>query len=69
MTLTEAAALLGLSPTTLRSQIRHGALRATKKGRDWHVTPGEVERYRRESLGKRQPRQAPRQARDPGTTA
>lgn len=99
VTLTEAAALLGLSPTTLRSQIRHGALRATKKGRDWHVTPGEVERYRIESLGRRRrlsleadtiratlhateppervagdgsrlyARQAPRQARDPETTA
>lgn len=59
MTLTEAAALLGLSPDTLRSQVRHGALRATKKGRDWHVTPAEVERYRRESLGRREPRSVP----------
>lgn len=49
MTLTEAARVLGLSPETLRSQIRHGALKATKRGRDWHVTPGEVERYRKES--------------------
>jgi excisionase family DNA binding protein len=49
VTLTEAGRLLGVSPDTLRSQIRHGALRATKKGRDWHVTPAEVERYRVES--------------------
>lgn len=45
MTLTEAAALLGLSPSTLRVQILKGKLRATKRGRDWHVTPHEVKRY------------------------
>jgi len=49
MTLIEAAALLDLSPTTLRVQIRNGKLRAKKVGRDWMVTPMEVERYRRES--------------------
>lgn len=48
MTLTEAAARLGLSPRTLKAQIHNGKLRARKVGRDWHVTPGEVERYRRE---------------------
>jgi excisionase family DNA binding protein len=50
LTLTEAAALLGLSPITLRVQIRNGKMRASKKGRDWFVTPREVERYRRQSL-------------------
>lgn len=49
MTLIEAASALGLSPTTLRIQIRNGKLRAKKVGRDWAVTPKEVERYRRES--------------------
>jgi excisionase family DNA binding protein len=53
VTLTEAGASLGLSPATLRVQIRNGKLRATKTGRDWHVTPREVERYRAESLGRR----------------
>lgn len=53
MTLPEAAALLGISPVTLRVQVRNGRLRATKVGRDWTVTPREVERYRRESLGRR----------------
>jgi len=48
MTLKEAAAILNLSPTTLRVQVRNGKLRASKKGRDWHVTAGEVERYRRD---------------------
>ena len=49
MTLKEAAALLGIDPGTLRNQIRNGRLKATKQGRDWQVTPREVERYRRES--------------------
>ena len=48
MTLKEAAALLHLSPTTLRLQIRNGKLKAKKIGRDWWVTPKEVERYRKE---------------------
>lgn len=53
MTLTEAADKLGVVPSTLRSSIHRGILSASKKGRDWHVTPGEVERYRREHLGRR----------------
>lgn len=49
MTLPEAAASLGVAASTLRVQIRNGKLRAVKVGRDWTVTPREVERYRRES--------------------
>ena len=49
MTLAEAAELLGLDPGSLRNQIANGKLRGKKIGRDWHVTPREVERYRRES--------------------
>lgn len=49
MTLAEAAQQLGVSPATLRWQIRNGRLAATKQGRDWYVEPEEVERYRRES--------------------
>lgn len=49
VTLVEAAALLNLSPETLRWQIRNGKLRAKKVGPIWTVTPGEVERYRRDS--------------------
>ena len=48
MTLPEAAALLGIRADTLRRQVALGKLHATKKGRDWHVTPAEVERYRAE---------------------
>ena len=49
MTLTEAAAIIGVTAATLRQQIANGKLRATKRGRDWWVTKGEVERYARES--------------------
>lgn len=49
MTLIEAAAILGLTPATLRQQIANGKLRARKIGRDWSVSPKEVERYRIES--------------------
>lgn len=49
MTLTEAASLLGRDPATLRQQIAKGKLRAEKRGRDWWVTPKEVERYAREN--------------------
>ncbi len=49
MTLTEAARRLAITPDTLRQQIHAGRLKATKRGRDWHVTPTEVERYRQVS--------------------
>jgi excisionase family DNA binding protein len=53
VTLTEAAALLGVTADTLRQQVARGRLKARKLGPIWTVTPSEVERYRRESLGKR----------------
>jgi excisionase family DNA binding protein len=49
LTLTEAAALLDLSPITLRLQVRNGKLLAHKRGRDWFVSEREVERYRAEN--------------------
>ena len=48
MTLTDAAAKLGCTPDNLRGAIRRGSLKAAKLGRDWHVSEGELERYRRE---------------------
>lgn len=45
LTLGEAAAIAGLSPTTLRVQIHNGQLQARKMGRDWVVTRRELERY------------------------
>jgi excisionase family DNA binding protein len=52
MTLTQAATTLGVTAGSLRHQIASGSLRAMKVGRDWHVTKAEVERYRRDSLGR-----------------
>ena len=49
MTLTEAAAILGVTAATLRQQIARGRLKARKVGRDWSVSRREVERYRAES--------------------
>lgn len=55
VTLKEAAALLGVRPDTLRQALHADPprLNAEKIGRDWHVTPREVERYRAEQLGKK----------------
>ncbi len=53
MTLAEAAASLGLSPSTLAKQIRLGSLKGVKVGPIWTVSAREVERYRSVSLGKR----------------
>jgi len=46
MTLADAARVLGVTPATLRQQIAAGKLRATKRGRDWWVTPRAVDDYR-----------------------
>jgi excisionase family DNA binding protein len=54
LTLTEAAASLGVAASSLRHQIRNGKLKARKVGPAWTVTEREVERYRRESLGRHQ---------------
>ncbi len=54
MTVAEAARKLGLSsPGSLRIQIGRGVLKAEKIGRDWLIADDEIERYRREHLGKR----------------
>jgi excisionase family DNA binding protein len=52
MTTTEAAHALGIKPVTVRAAIANGKLRATRHGRDWHITPAAVEAYRTGSLGK-----------------
>jgi excisionase family DNA binding protein len=56
MTTTEAAERLGITSATIRQRIAAGrgsrAGRAERRGRDWWITPREVERYRRESLGR-----------------
>ena len=45
MTIIDAARMLGLSPKTLRQQIKNRKLRAHKMGRLWFVKALEVERY------------------------
>ena len=52
LTLTEAAEELGLAATTLRHQVQAGRLRARLVGKTYVVTPAEIERYRREHLGR-----------------
>ena len=52
MTLAQAALRLGLSPNTLRSQIRNGRLKGSLVGKTWTVTEREVERYRAQSAGR-----------------
>lgn len=52
MTTTEAAESLGIAATTERRQMEHGRIAAGKVGRDWRVTPREVERYRAKHLGR-----------------
>ena len=49
LTLAEAAERLGLSPETLRWQIKNGRLKARKVGPIWTVSEREVERYAREN--------------------
>lgn len=46
LTLNEAAQFLDRKPDTLRQQAGRGIFRARKAGRDWIVSPAEVERYR-----------------------
>jgi len=52
LTLTEAAARLGVAASTLRHQVQSGRLRARLVGKTYVVSEREVERYRIESLGK-----------------
>ncbi len=54
MTLKEAAALLGVTPDNLRGAIARRSLNAKKLGRDWIVSPREVERYRADHRRSRQ---------------
>jgi excisionase family DNA binding protein len=52
LTLTEAAADLGISAATLRHQVQGGRLAARLFGKTYVVTTDELERYRATSLGK-----------------
>lgn len=48
LTLTEAARGLGVRTATLRAQIARGRLAAERRGRDWHITSTEYDRYKSE---------------------
>jgi excisionase family DNA binding protein len=52
LTLTEAAARLGVAASTLRHQVQVGRLQARLIGKTYVVTEREVERYRATSLGR-----------------
>lgn len=52
LSLAEAAAELGVSPGTLRTQVRRDRLRARRVGGTWITTREEVLRYRTEDLGR-----------------
>jgi Helix-turn-helix domain len=45
LTLVEAARVAGLALATLNTQRLRGKLACQKRGRDWYVTRGELDRY------------------------
>jgi excisionase family DNA binding protein len=47
LTVPEAARALGLTTQTIRTRIARGHMTAVKYGRDWLLTPAEVERWKR----------------------
>lgn len=51
LTVPQAAALLGLSPSSVRHFINRGMIKGEKRGRDWFITQEEVDRYNRERRG------------------
>ena len=53
MTVTQAAQRLGIHADSVRQRILAGTLDARKVGSVWLIESEEVERYARESLGKR----------------
>ena len=52
LTLSEAAARLGVAASTLRHQVQAGRLQARLVGKTYVITERELERYRATSLGK-----------------
>lgn len=56
LTLRQAAAQIGRSPTTLRNQVLAGRLRGRKLGRDWLVSQRELNRYVRQQARPQAPK-------------
>lgn len=48
LTTREAAAVLGISLRTVQAHIKAGNIRAEKHGRDYLITPSEIERFSKE---------------------
>lgn len=48
LTTEEAAAVLGLTPDTVRHYLHRGTLVGTKRGRDWFISEAEIARYQRD---------------------
>jgi len=46
LTVAEAAAILGVAPSSVRHAIRAGRLEARKAGRDWLLRPEDVLMYK-----------------------
>lgn len=53
MTVVEAAAALGITPRTLYTQLERGRISGRRSGHTWLLTRREVERYRVDSLGRK----------------
>lgn len=53
LSLAQAADRLGIAPVTLRVAVGRGRFHARKIGKTWVTTDAEVDRYRREHLGRR----------------
>ena len=51
-TVGEAAAILGVSRSTLWSAIKRGRLEGIKRGRDWLIPLAEIRHYELASLGR-----------------
>ena len=47
ITVTQAAALLGITPQRVRALIKAGILEAEKWGRDWQISAESVERRKK----------------------
>ena len=62
LTLPEAGARFGYSPDYLRVAANRGALRATKRGRDWTVSEEEMKRFLAEGSPEPEPLSVPDEA-------
>lgn len=56
MTTAEAAQQIGVTTTAVRAAIRAARLKATKRGREWWITPAALARYEASLTGVGRPR-------------